>query len=211
MRNMIFWGGAGQAKVLYEAISGTDLRLVAIVDNQKLQASPVLGVPVLHGETGLEAWLSQERLRPLYFAVAIGGGHGEDRLRIMELLQKKGLESLSIVHKTAFVAEDATFGEGAQILAQSALCTNAHLGRGVIINTAASVDHDCVIGDGVHIGPGARLAGEVTVDDRVFVGIGAVVLPRIRLGKDSVIGAGAVVVKDVPVGVTVAGNPARIL
>jgi len=49
------------------------------------------------------------------------------------------------------------------------------------------------------------------VGERGLVGAGAVVLPRIRIGADSTIGAGAVVTKDVPAGVTVAGNPARIM
>lgn len=37
------------------------------------------------------------------------------------------------------------------------------------------------------------------------------VLPGVTIGKGSVIGAGSVVTKDVPEGVVVAGNPARVL
>jgi tetrahydrodipicolinate N-acetyltransferase len=33
----------------------------------------------------------------------------------------------------------------------------------------------------------------------------------LRIGRDALVGAGAVVVRDVPDGVVVAGNPARIL
>lgn len=212
MREIIFWGGTGAAKVLHEAIFNTDLSLSAIVDNRKLEVSPIPGVPLLHGEPGLDAWLHQKHPPDtLYYAVTIGGGHGGDRLKVMDLLYKRGLRPVSVIHRTAFVARHALIGEGAQILAQSAVCANARLGRGVVINTAASVDHDGVIGDGVHIGPGARLAGEVVIEKRVFVGTGAIVLPRVRIGKDAIVGAGAVVVKDVPAGATVVGNPARIL
>jgi acetyltransferase-like isoleucine patch superfamily enzyme len=54
------------------------------------------------------------------------------------------------------------------------------------------------------------LAGEVTVNAGAFIGTGAVVLPRIRIGQGAIVGAGAVVTRDVPVGVTVVGNPARV-
>jgi len=209
MRDLLFWGATGQAKVLKEVIYGTDMRLVALVDNRPI-LSPIPDVPLLHGEKGLDTWLRQRGdSKNLYCAVAIGGGRGGDRIMLMDLLRERGLTLLTLVHRTAFVANSVIIGEGCQILAQSAVCTHTRLGRGVIVNTAASVDHDSEIGDGVHLGPGARLAGEVTVGVRAFIGTGAMVLPRIIIGEDAVVGAGAVVTKDVAPGMTVTGNPAR--
>ncbi len=49
------------------------------------------------------------------------------------------------------------------------------------------------------------------VGDNVFIGAGARVLGGIKVGNDAVIGANAVVIKDVPVGVTVVGVPAKIV
>lgn len=211
VREVLFWGATGQAKVLHEAIQGTDTRLVVLVDNRELQPN-LLGVQILHGEAGLDTWLAQRNnSADLYYMVAVGGGRGRDRLMLMDTLQSRGLIPLTIVHRSAFVANSALLGDGCQVLAQAAVCAYARLGRGVIVNTSASVDHDCEIGDGVHLAPGARLAGEVTVGARAFIGTGAVVLPRICIGEDAVVGAGAVVVKDVPPGITVVGNPARIL
>lgn len=43
------------------------------------------------------------------------------------------------------------------------------------------------------------------------IGSGATLLCGITVGERSIVGAGAVVTKDVPPGVVVAGNPARIL
>lgn len=210
MSEIIFWGGTGQAKVLYEALSITDYQLVALVDNQNI-ISPFSGVPVLTGLLGLDSWLNKRSdKKDLYSAVAVGGARGKDRLELMGLFLKRGLKPLTVVHSTAFVAADAQVGDGCQILAQAAVCTHVHLGTGVIVNTAASVDHDCIIGNGVHLAPGVHLAGEVTVGDRAFIGTGATVLPHIHIGEDAIVGAGAVVTKDVPSKMTVTGNPARL-
>jgi UDP-2-acetamido-3-amino-2,3-dideoxy-glucuronate N-acetyltransferase len=43
------------------------------------------------------------------------------------------------------------------------------------------------------------------------IGAHAVILPGVRIGKNSEVGAGSVVTKDVPDGVVVVGNPARII
>ncbi len=211
LREVLFWGATGQAKVLHEALQGTDTKLVALVDNREMQSN-VLGVRVLHGEAGLDAWLARRNnATDLYYAVAVGGGRSRDRLMLMDILQSRGLIALTVVHRTAFVADNAVLGDGCQILAQAAVCAYARLGRGVLVNTAASVDHDSEIGDGVHLAPGVRLAGEVTVGARAFIGTGAIVLPRVRIGEDAIVGAGAVVLHDVLPGITVVGNPAAIL
>ena len=85
------------------------------------------------------------------------------------------------------------------------------------------------IGEQVRIGPNVQLltpthpldaatrregweaGAPIHIDDNVWIGGGAIVLPGVRIGRDSVVGAGAVVTKDVPPGVLVVGNPARII
>lgn len=209
MRDVVFWGATGQAKVLNEAISGSEFNLAALIDNRDV-VSPLLGVPVLKGAEGLSAWLKERSSSSdIYAVVAIGGTGGHDRLKLMEIMLAHGLKPFNVIHRTAFVADDASIGFGCQILAQAAVCTHARIGNGVIINTSASIDHDCVIGNGCHIAPGARLAGEITVGDCVLIGTGAIVLPRLHIGENAIVGAGAVVTKSIPAGITVIGNPAR--
>jgi sugar O-acyltransferase (sialic acid O-acetyltransferase NeuD family) len=211
MRKVVFWGATGQSKVLFEAISGTDIQLVALIDNRNI-LSPFPGIPVLLGINDFQRWMSERNgISDLYYVIAVGGGKGKDRIELMQSLEGMGLKPLTIIHPAAFVAKDAIIGAGCQILAQSAVCAESRLGRSVIINTAASVDHNTVIGDGSHIAPGAHIAGEVVVERGVFIGMGAVVLPRINIGEYATVGAGAVVIKDVPAGKTVIGNPAKII
>lgn len=87
----------------------------------------------------------------------------------------------------------------------------AKVGRHCIINTGSTVGHDVVLGDFVHVAPHATVTGAVTVGEGTWIGAGAVVRQGIHIGKWCMIGAGAVVVKDVPDGVTVVGNPARVI
>jgi acetyltransferase-like isoleucine patch superfamily enzyme len=55
------------------------------------------------------------------------------------------------------------------------------------------------------------VARPVVIEDDVWIGIGAIILKGVHIGQGARIGAGAVVTADVPAGVAVSGNPARIV
>jgi sugar O-acyltransferase (sialic acid O-acetyltransferase NeuD family) len=207
---MVLWGATGHARVLRECMGGHGVSLVALFDNNVDVPSPFDGVPIYYGRSGFDLWLgAQTNPSEIGFLVAIGGDRGRDRVDLQQALEAAGLHSLSARHASAFIAESAVLGAGAQVLANATVCVDVTLGRGVIVNTAASVDHECIVGDGAHIGPGARLAGCVSVGRYAMIGTAAVVLPRIRIGEGAVVGAGAVVLRDIEPGRVVVGNPAR--
>jgi sugar O-acyltransferase (sialic acid O-acetyltransferase NeuD family) len=209
VKDLVFWGGTGQACVLREALEGKDFRVLAVFDNRPI-VSPFPEVPIYIGEQGFYSWLaSQKRPSEVRACIAIGGHRGSERLLLQEWFQQQGVQPQTVIHRRAFVASDAEIGDGGQILAMSAICAGVKLGRSVIVNTSASIDHGCVLGHGVHVGPGANLAGEVRVDDYAFIGTGAVILPRLKIGRSAIVGAGAVVIRDVLPDEIVAGNPAR--
>jgi len=54
-------------------------------------------------------------------------------------------------------------------------------------------------------------ASPVTIGNNVWIGGSVTILAGVTIGDNVTIGAGSVVVKDVPSGVVVAGNPARII
>ncbi|MBK7410546.1 MAG: NeuD/PglB/VioB family sugar acetyltransferase [Saprospirales bacterium] len=209
--DLIIWGGTGNFKVLCELLKD-NYHIVGYFDNNPDIQQEYRGIPWLGNRQAFEKWvktLSADQM-PSYI-VSIGPGHGKVRLEVHRELEQHGLHPITAIHRTAFVADNATVGLGSQIYAQATVCVDTQIGEGCIINTRASVDHECVIETGATVGPGATLAGLVHVGKYADVYTGAVVLPRVVIGEGAVVGAGAVVRKNVPPYTVVAGNPARIL
>ncbi len=211
MRNLVLWGATGQARVLAEFVDSLGYRVVAVFDIDPAVLAPFPGIPLFRGAKEFAAWRVEAPEGALFGLAAVGGARGRDRLEIQELFEQNGVRPATVAHPAAYVAGNATLGEGTQVLAGAVVGAEANLGRACIVNTRASVDHECVLGDGVHVAPGAVLGGCVTVDELAFVAMGAVVLPRVRIGRGAVVGAGAVVTRDVPAGKVVYGNPARVI
>jgi sugar O-acyltransferase (sialic acid O-acetyltransferase NeuD family) len=140
--------------------------------------------------------------------VAIGNNH--TRVAKQSELVASGGKMATIIHPSAMVSAYATVGAGSVVFANAAVNACATVGVGVIVNTGAVLEHDCVVGDFAHISPNAVLAGGVVLGSLVWIGSCASVKPLIAIGEASVVGMGAVVIKDVPPGVTVVGNPAKV-
>lgn len=93
--------------------------------------------------------------------------------------------------------------------------------RGTLDNTViedhAKVDDHVHVAHNVHIGVGAmvvacaELSGGVILGRGSWVGPNSTVIQQKRIGVGSLVGIGSNVLKDVPDGVTVAGNPAKVL
>lgn len=86
-------------------------------------------------------------------------------------------------------------------------------GTGIVVGQTAVIGDDCLIYQGVTLGMTGKHGGKrhPTVGDRVMIGAGAIVLGDITVGSDVRVGAGSVVLHDVPDGMTVVGNPARVV
>lgn len=118
---------------------------------------------------------------------------------------------ITLIDPSCFVSRTASIGPGCVLYPGCFVGLNARLGRRTFCLSSAVINHDNVIGDHVVFASKATLAGYVHVEDEVYLGQSCTVRQSLRIGRKSVVGMGAVVVKDVAPGVTVAGNPARIL
>jgi UDP-2-acetamido-3-amino-2,3-dideoxy-glucuronate N-acetyltransferase len=119
---------------------------------------------------------------------------------------------------------------GAQIGMYCNVCDFTFVEGGVVIGDRVTVKSGVYLWDGIQIEDDVFIGPQATFTNDPFprsrqpyipsitrvrrgasVGAGAVILPGVNIGEHAMVGAGAVVVTDVPSGVTVVGNPARIV
>jgi sugar O-acyltransferase (sialic acid O-acetyltransferase NeuD family) len=147
-------------------------------------------------------------------AIAIADAH--TRSLLLDRCREHMIRSFDVVATNAFVGDEVAIGEGHILQPFVTLTSNISIGRCFHANIYSYVAHDCKIGDFVTFAPGVMCNGNVHIADGAYIGTGAVLrqgTPEkpLTIGAGATVGMGAVVTKDVPPGVTVVGNPARIL
>jgi len=111
--------------------------------------------------------------------------------------------------------------KGVKVGARCKIQSHTFICEGVTIEDEVFVGHNvnflndrwptAVNADGSAKGSSDWKLEPIVVKRRAAIGSGAVILPGVTIGAKAIVGAGAVVTKDVPDGMIVAGNPARIL
>jgi len=139
------------------------------------------------------------------------------------------------------VIVDAKIGDGTTVrdhvnLYKCKIGKNCKIESFVYIEEGVTVGDNCKIKPHVFIPTGVAIEDEVLVGPNVTftndkyprvkgdwillktivgrgasVGANSVILPGVRIGENAMIGAGSVVTRDVPDGVTVCGNPAKVV
>lgn len=194
---MYLYGASGHAKVIIDILRDIGIPVLGVFDDNPVvkEVSEIPAIGPYKGQSGNNL-------------IIISIGDNAVRRRVAEQLK---LSFGKAIHPTAIISPSVNIAEGTVVMHGAIVQADATVGKHVIVNTGASIDHDCKIGDYAHISPGAVLSGNVQVGEGTHIGAGAVVIPNLKIGKWCKIGAGTVVIRDIPDGVTVVGNPARII
>ncbi len=195
---MILYGASGHAKVILDILKRNKIPVTAIYDDR----APF---SLIDYQVSKFDW--QNIRKDDEYLISIG------RNTTRQILSKKlnNVRFGQAIHPQSIIDQTVTIGEGSVVMGGAVINSSVKIGKHCIINTTASIDHDCMIGDFAHISPNATLSGNVQVGEGTHIGAGAVVIQGIKIGKWAMIGAGAVIIRDVPDGVTVVGNPGRII
>lgn len=119
--------------------------------------------------------------------------------------------NINIGKNTRILTNLSNFGSEPYLVRIGSNCT--------ITSGVKFITHDASIGivlnyknvDRVVAGKKYELMNNIEVYDNCMIGVNSIILPGVKIGPNSVVGAGSVVTKDVPSGVIVAGNPAKII
>jgi len=111
--------------------------------------------------------------------------------------------------------------KGAKIGNRCKISSHTFICEGVTLEEEVFIGHNVTFTNDLHpraTNPNGQLQTDVDwvciptlVKTRASIGSGVTLLCGITIGEDAMIGAGSVVTKDVPAGVVVAGNPARVI
>lgn len=148
--------------------------------------------------------------------VSVAIAHSSVRQSLTQRCLSDGIEILSVAAPNVVKLDRVKIGAGVILCPFVTITSNVSIGKSFHGNINSYIAHDCVIGDYVTFAPGVKCNGNIRIGDHAYIGTGAIIKQGqpdkpLSIGEGAIVGMGAVVTKDVPAGVTVIGNPARIL
>lgn len=109
-------------------------------------------------------------------AMAIGYSDLTARRRAWERIRDRGYATPALVHPRAYVADSATVGEGAIIMAGAIVDSRATIGDAAVIWPGSCVNHDATVEANVFLSPSVTVCGHAVIGSDTFIGAGSVVV-----------------------------------
>jgi len=134
-----------------------------------------------------------------------------ERRAMVQLLTNRGVQFTTLIHPSATLGLNSTFGQGCIICPNTHITTGVKIGDHVIIDYHAGIGHDVQIGSYCTLSPGAGIMGGGILEEGAGLGLFATLVPAAHIETGAVVGAGSMVLKRVSAHTTVVGVPARKL
>lgn len=207
MENLIIVGAGGMGRTIYAQCKSDDGRgrdwivggflddRSTILDGYKTHVG-IVGSPASYVPQADDS-----------FVVALGDP--KERERYAAPLLDKSANFINLLTEYT-CGENVALGKGNIFERKVYLSSDIRIDDFVMICALTIVGHDVHIGSYAHIGCFVMIGGWVDIGPGVTIHPHSTILPKVKIGAGATVGAGSVVMRDVPPGVTVLGNPAKI-
>jgi len=209
MKNLIIIGAGGFGREVYGLAKrcdgyNADFVIKGFLDD-KTDALSGFNYPV-----GIISSIADYRPeRDDVFVCALGSV--QQKMKCFNIILDKGGVFINLIHPSSIIMDNVKLGTGLIIMPNVFMTNDITIGNCVTIQAFSVIGHDCQVGDGSHLSSYSFLGGCCKLEGAVTLHTKATILPKLKIGEKAVIGAGSVVIKNVKAGVTVFGNPAKVL
>ena len=213
-KQVIIIGGEGNGGVIASCIEDNRNRFndleweIAGFLNDYEKGKTINGYPVLGGTDEIEKFLEEDYY--YMYAIHMIGRNVESENVFLEM-NIPDHKLASIVHKTAFVAENAILEPGVFVMSNSYIGPSAHIGKCTLIMANALIGHNTTVAELCHFSVGSITSSYVSIGKVSDVTLGARVLEKRKIGNYAVAGANSLVTRDIPDYEIHVGSPAKFL
>ena len=142
--------------------------------------------------------------------VVVAVGEPEVRKALYNRVKSKKLKFATLVDPSSIISRSCKIGEGCIVYPNTVVSCSSDVSENVMVQFNTTIGHDIVVGPHSVVSSGVTLGGAVAIGALTFVGMGSSIRERVTVGTQSIVGFGSVVYKDIPDGMIVLGNPARV-
>lgn len=140
------------------------------------------------------------------FTVALG--FPDAKRKYVDILQNKGCEFITLIHKDAKISPTAKIGKGCIILEGVSISVNVTVGDFVTFQRYSTIGHDSVIGSYCMFNSFSFMGGYAKIGDGSELSTHSQIIPHASVGRNCMVGAGSVVIRKVKDNTSVFGVPA---
>lgn len=143
------------------------------------------------------------------FICALGSVKWKKYYVDMILLRKASF--INLIHKSVIFRANVKIGLGCIVCEHCILSNDVFIDSFVTLHPYSNLGHDTFVGKYVHMGAYCFTGGFSEIKEEATLYVRSTILAKIMIGSRAIVGAGSLVIRNVKEGVTVVGNPARIL
>lgn len=138
-------------------------------------------------------------------------GDVKTKHKVCDMIQLRGGEFINLIFNTITLHPTIKLGKGVIISANAGIGVDSVVGDFCFIQNGAIIGHDVKIGNYSRIDCRVILVGGVVIGNDVTIHTNSIVSHKVIVGDGAKVGAMSFVIKKVKPGVTVQGNPAKII